>query len=292
MTEVAAAALQLPRRRGRRARQTRGPEQGDPRLRRVAPPAPAGADSRRSLRAGGAVAISIRERDLRTALTGAGGLNAVLDVVVEGGKAHSVGAQGLPARQGSRQRHARRPAGSPPRPADPRDGAVHLIGESVGAKEGGVLTQVLTELNVEALPMEVPASPRLRRLRDPSRRVRAPLAGRAARGRHAARRRGDRVRRPSRSRRARRSPRPKRCPRAKRAPRARPPRASEPTAEGDGARTSRRRRGVGRAAAPVAAPPRHLVRPARRRPRQPRPRVRAQPAQRRLARRRRARAAP
>ena len=35
---------------------------------------------------------------------------------------------------------------------------LHLTGESVGAKEGGVLNQVLTELNVEALPMEVPAS--------------------------------------------------------------------------------------------------------------------------------------
>jgi large subunit ribosomal protein L25 len=35
---------------------------------------------------------------------------------------------------------------------------LHLTGESVGTKEGGVLNQVLTELNVEALPMEVPAS--------------------------------------------------------------------------------------------------------------------------------------
>ena len=35
------------------------------------------------------VAISIPERDLRKALTGAGGLNAVLDVVVEGGTTHS-----------------------------------------------------------------------------------------------------------------------------------------------------------------------------------------------------------
>jgi large subunit ribosomal protein L25 len=35
---------------------------------------------------------------------------------------------------------------------------LHVTGESVGAKEGGVLNQVLTELNVEALPMEVPAS--------------------------------------------------------------------------------------------------------------------------------------
>src|SRR4029077_9816250 len=35
------------------------------------------------------VAISIAERDLRQALTTRGGLNAVLDVVVDGGKTHS-----------------------------------------------------------------------------------------------------------------------------------------------------------------------------------------------------------
>jgi large subunit ribosomal protein L25 len=33
---------------------------------------------------------------------------------------------------------------------------VTLHGEPVGVKEGGVLTQVTNELNVEALPMEVP----------------------------------------------------------------------------------------------------------------------------------------
>src|SRR6478735_12758256 len=35
------------------------------------------------------VAISVPERDLRAALTTRGGLNAVLDVVVDGGTAHS-----------------------------------------------------------------------------------------------------------------------------------------------------------------------------------------------------------
>src|SRR3954469_4019796 len=35
------------------------------------------------------ISIAIAERDLRSALTTSGGLNAVLDVVVEGGKAHS-----------------------------------------------------------------------------------------------------------------------------------------------------------------------------------------------------------
>ena len=104
------------------------------------------------------VPISIPERDLRTALTGAGGLNAVLDVVVEGGNTHSsvlkeyqldkvrgtVTHVDLQEVRLDQPIHATVP--------------LHVTGESVGAKEGGVLTQVLTELNVEALPMEVPAS--------------------------------------------------------------------------------------------------------------------------------------
>jgi large subunit ribosomal protein L25 len=104
------------------------------------------------------VSISIPERDLRTALTGAGGLNAVLDVVVEGGSTHSsvlkeyqldkvrgtVTHVDLQEVRLDQPIHATVP--------------LHLTGESVGAKEGGVLNQVLTELNVEALPMEVPAS--------------------------------------------------------------------------------------------------------------------------------------
>jgi large subunit ribosomal protein L25 len=34
--------------------------------------------------------------------------------------------------------------------------SVTLVGEAVGAKEGGVLQQVTREVNVEALPMEIP----------------------------------------------------------------------------------------------------------------------------------------
>jgi large subunit ribosomal protein L25 len=104
------------------------------------------------------VAISIPERDLRTVLTGASGLNAVLDVVVEGGNTHSsvlkeyqldkvrgtVTHVDLQEVRLDQPIHATVP--------------LHLTGESAGTKEGGVLTQVLTELNVEALPMEVPAS--------------------------------------------------------------------------------------------------------------------------------------
>jgi large subunit ribosomal protein L25 len=104
------------------------------------------------------VAITIPERDLRDALTGAGGLNAVLDVVVEGGATHSsvlkeyqldkvrgtVTHVDLQEVRLDQPIHATVP--------------LHVIGESVGTKEGGVLNQMLTELNVEALPMEVPAS--------------------------------------------------------------------------------------------------------------------------------------
>ena len=104
------------------------------------------------------VAISIPERDLRTALTGAGGLNAVLDVVVEGGNTHS---SVLKEYQLDRVRGTVTHVDlQEVRLDQPIHATVplHLTGESVGAKEGGVLNQVLTELNVEALPMEVPAS--------------------------------------------------------------------------------------------------------------------------------------
>ena len=73
-------------------------------------------------------------------------------------------------------------------------------------------------------------------------------------------------------------------------PKARPSRWSR-TAEAEAAAEERRRRRRRGRDAALAAPARHLARPARRRSRQPGPRVRTQPAQRRLARRRRARAA-
>lgn len=104
------------------------------------------------------VAISIPERDLRTALTGVGGSNAVLDVVVEGGNAH---ASVLKEYQLDRVRgNVTHVDLQEVRLDQPIHATVplHLLGEAVGTKEGGVLSQVLMELNVEALPMEVPAS--------------------------------------------------------------------------------------------------------------------------------------
>ena len=104
------------------------------------------------------VAISVPERDLRSALTGAGGANAVLDVVVDEGKAH---ASVLKEYQLDRVRGTITHVDlQEVRLDQPIHATVplHLTGEAAGAKEGGVLTQVLTEINVEALPLEVPAA--------------------------------------------------------------------------------------------------------------------------------------
>jgi large subunit ribosomal protein L25 len=102
------------------------------------------------------VAISIPERDLRSALTTKGGLNAVLDVVVEDGKVHSSVLKEF--QQDKVRGQITHVDLQEVRLDQPIHATVplHLHGESVGVKEGGVLSQVTNELNVEALPMEVP----------------------------------------------------------------------------------------------------------------------------------------
>ena len=102
-------------------------------------------------------AISVPERELRRALTGSGGLHAILDVVLNGQK-------------------SARPAILKDYQQDPIKGrlvhvdlqevrldqpiqaqvVVQLVGEPVGVTEGGVLSQVQREITVEALPMEIP----------------------------------------------------------------------------------------------------------------------------------------
>ena len=101
--------------------------------------------------------IVVGERDLRTALTGPSGLHAILDVVVDGQKTvhPSVLAE-----------YEQDPVRGTLSHIDLRevrlDQAIHatvainLVGESVGVKEGGVLALVTREINVEALPMDVP----------------------------------------------------------------------------------------------------------------------------------------
>ena len=103
--------------------------------------------------------ICIPERELRRALTSEGGLNAILDVVLEGqktthpsilkeyqqdpvkGRLIHVDFQEVRLDQTI---HATVP--------------VHLVGaeDSPGIREGGVLSQISRDVNVEALPMEIP----------------------------------------------------------------------------------------------------------------------------------------
>jgi large subunit ribosomal protein L25 len=102
------------------------------------------------------VSISIPERDLRSALTTRGGLNAVLDVVVDGGKTHSSVLKEY--QQDKIRGHITHVDLQEVRLDQPIHATVPvtLHGESAGVKEGGVMTQVTSEVNVEALPMEVP----------------------------------------------------------------------------------------------------------------------------------------
>ena len=102
------------------------------------------------------VAICIGERDLRTALTTAGGSHAVLDVAIDGGSEHS-------AILKEYQRDKVRGTITHVDLQEIRlDQVIHsavavtLVGEPVGVKEGGVLTQVVNEVHVEGLPLEIP----------------------------------------------------------------------------------------------------------------------------------------
>lgn len=101
--------------------------------------------------------IVVAERDLRTALTGPSGTHAILDVVVEGQKtAHpSVLAdyQQDPVRGTLAHIDLREVRLDQPIHATV---TVHLVGESPGVKAGGVLSQITRELNVEALPADIP----------------------------------------------------------------------------------------------------------------------------------------
>jgi len=102
------------------------------------------------------VPITVSDRDLRAALTTDSGLNAVLDVVVDSGKTH-------PSVLKEFQRDLVRGVITHIDLQEVRlDRPIHatvpiaLVGDPVGVREGGVLSQVTIEVNVEALPMEVP----------------------------------------------------------------------------------------------------------------------------------------
>jgi len=105
------------------------------------------------------IAIAVEARELRRALTGKAGLHSILDVEIDGtGDSHAsilkdyqldkvrggVTHVDLQEVRLDRLIHA--------------SVAVQLIGgeDAPGVREGGVLSQPLRELNVEALPLEVP----------------------------------------------------------------------------------------------------------------------------------------
>ncbi len=99
----------------------------------------------------------VAERDLRKALTGPAGLHAILDVVLDGQK--TTHASILKDYQqdviSGRLTHIDLQEVRLDQPIHAQV-VIELVGESVGAKEGGVLSQVSREINVEALPLEVP----------------------------------------------------------------------------------------------------------------------------------------
>jgi large subunit ribosomal protein L25 len=102
-------------------------------------------------------AICVRERELRRVLTGQGGLHAILDVVLEGQQ--STHASILKDYQQDPIRgHISHIDLHEVRLDQPIQSSVtvQLVGEPAGVKEGGVLSQVQREINVEALPMEIP----------------------------------------------------------------------------------------------------------------------------------------
>jgi large subunit ribosomal protein L25 len=102
-------------------------------------------------------AICVPERDLRRALTGDGGLHAILDVVLEGQKTTHASIL-KDYQQDPIRGHISHIDLLEVRLDQPIQASVNvvLVGEPAGVKEGGVLSQVQREINVEALPMEIP----------------------------------------------------------------------------------------------------------------------------------------
>jgi len=109
--------------------------------------------------AGDPVSICVEERELRRALTGAGGLHSILDVEIDGtGKAHASILkewQVDKVRGGVTHVDLHEVRLDQPITASV---SVHLTGGETapGVKEGGVLSQPLREIQVSALPLEIP----------------------------------------------------------------------------------------------------------------------------------------
>ncbi|HET6643639.1 MAG TPA: 50S ribosomal protein L25 [Gaiellaceae bacterium] len=102
-------------------------------------------------------AFCIAERDLRKALTGTAGLHAILDVVIEGQKTShpSILKDYQQDVITGRLAHIDLQEVRLDQPIQAQV-VIELVGEAAGSIEGGVLSQVTREINVEALPLEVP----------------------------------------------------------------------------------------------------------------------------------------
>jgi large subunit ribosomal protein L25 len=99
----------------------------------------------------------VHERELRRALSGDSGLHAILDVVLDGQTTTHPSVlkdfqQEIPS---GRLAHIDLHEVRLDQPIQAQV-AVDLVGEPAGVKEGGVLSQVNREINVEALPLEIP----------------------------------------------------------------------------------------------------------------------------------------
>jgi large subunit ribosomal protein L25 len=99
----------------------------------------------------------VHERELRRALTGPAGLHAILDVVLDGQKTSHASIlkdfeqdviSGRLAHIDLQEVRLDQPIQA--------QVVIELVGEAAGSIEGGVLSQVTREINVEALPLEVP----------------------------------------------------------------------------------------------------------------------------------------
>jgi large subunit ribosomal protein L25 len=105
------------------------------------------------------VAICVEERELRRALTGAGGLHSILDVQIDG-----TGASHASILKDYQVDKIRGFVTHVDLQEVRLDQTIHAIvavqlhggDDAPGVREGGVLSQPLRELNVEALPLEVP----------------------------------------------------------------------------------------------------------------------------------------
>jgi large subunit ribosomal protein L25 len=102
-------------------------------------------------------AICVEERELRRVLTGDHGLHAILDVTLDGQSTSRASIlkdyQVDPIRGHLVHIDLQEVRLDQPIQAQV---VVELVGDPEGVKEGGVLSQVQREINVEALPLEVP----------------------------------------------------------------------------------------------------------------------------------------